>query len=454
MFSAAIVACLLGSSGPEVNVTGYLGSRYSQAQPDGRRGKALGVARSTILTEGNVQLRVEPHEGYELVTDLSLFVNIQSSTPGSLVPAPGNQVVPAELYANLGFHPNVNGLVGRKRVVWGSSFAWNPSDLLNPPKDPTDPAYQRAGAWMARVEAPFEHFTLTALWAPQATRVENGLPRRFLEPPDSGPAQQLWAARLYALVAETDLNLAWYLSDGYADVDRRSHRIAASFSRYFGDYELHVEAIGRRGRDTVIADPRCVRPALAADPTLPFQGCTAVGIPVSARPRLDDPALYAEAIVGSRTVFADESLLSVEYFFNGVGLTGDQFSDRQTALATLVGIAGAGGDVGIGGPLTAETLGQGGAGGQPVRYRFRPVRRHYAFLVYQKPKIADDFTALLTVIAGLEDGSGLAAPGVSWSAREWLNLSLLGFVPWGETASEFGSSPLDWRAVLEARAYY
>src|SRR4029077_9652932 len=89
-------------------------------------------------------------------------------------------VVPGELYFNYSPKPWLNFLIGKKRIVWGSGFAFNPTDLINPPKDPTDPNLQRAGAWVARVELPFKWFTLSALFAPSVLYQYNGLPSQML----------------------------------------------------------------------------------------------------------------------------------------------------------------------------------------------------------------------------------------------------------------------------------
>jgi len=50
--------------------------------------------------------------------------------------------------------------------------------------------------------------------------------------------------------------------------------------------------------------------------------------------------------------------------------------------------------------------------------------------------------------------TGLLAPGLAWSAREWLLLSLFAYVPFGGRDTEYGSLPFRFRAILEARAYY
>ncbi|MBI5544112.1 MAG: hypothetical protein HY901_09505 [Deltaproteobacteria bacterium] len=458
-FLASFAALALAQSdGPSVKAGGFASERLGYALGwDSADPSAPGVARlagvpsATSLTEANLQLRVRLGEGYDVFTDLSLFMSAQSEATGTLPTAAGvtNRIEPSELYANLGFHEHLNGLLGRKRLVWGSGFAWNPTDLLNPLKDPTDPTLQRAGAWMARLEAPFERFTLTGLWAPKIVRTQAGLPSRVFYEPGGREAMQLFAARVYALVQGADMNLMWFWSNRYADSLPHSHRFAASFSRYFlDDYELHVEGIVQRGRDTAVVDPTCLPTEGSLAPLL---ACRATGRPVVTSAGLSDPsALFIKLVVGTRYSFPDESLLSVEYFFNGPGLDSAQFADRLQLLdllPTLYSLSSASLDLGA--LLSGEA-----AAGQPLRFDLRTQRRHYLLLVFQKPRIADDLTASATAIVGLEGPSALLSPSVSWSVREWLSLSLFAFIPAGSASSEFGSLPFRFRALFEARVYY
>ncbi len=463
---AAIALCLVAAAdagGDATRATGYLDLRGGWTLDWGSSDAAPPVAALygpptlSLLTEGNVQLRLRLAAWADLVADVSLFVNMESGATGPLAGALafGNLAVPSELYASLAVAPNLGALVGRKRVVWGSGFAWNPSDLLNPPKDPTDPTFQRAGAWMVRLEAPFERFTATALWAPKVTAIQAGLPRRFLYEPGGSEAEQIFAARVYVLVADADVNLMWFWSNRYADDLPHSQRLAGSFSRYFGEWELHAEAIAQRGRDTLVVDAGCL--PVPGGPIDPLLACAAAGRSPVTRPFEGADAIYAQVVAGTRTTFWDESLLSVEYDYNGTGLTPAQWSDEQRFLAVLPELESLGPtlppDVAARLPDPVALL--GGAGpGQPPRFVFRQQRRHYLLAVFQKPRIADDFTASATAIWGLEDLSGLVAPGLSWSAREWLLLSLFAYVPFGGRDTEYGSLPFRFRAILEARAYY
>jgi hypothetical protein len=412
--------------------------------------RLFGMPAATSLTEANAQLRLTFREGYDLFSDFSLFVNAQSASSGALGTGATASVraEPSEVYLNLGFSEHLNGLIGRKRLVWGSGFAFNPADLLNPPKDPTDLTLQRAGAWMIRLEAPFEHFTLSALWAPKVTQLEGGLPGRFLYQPGGSEAEQLFAVRAYALILKSDVNLMWFWSNRFADTLPHSHRFAASFSRYFfTDYEFHFEGVLQRGRDTLLADPSCLPTGTSFAPLFQCvaQGRSPIGAFLS-----DSKALYTRVIVGSRYTFRDDSLVSLEYLFNGTGLSGAQYDDRNrllSVLPTLVALS----------PVAAaqanSLLGATDAG-QPVRFNLQTLRRHYLFLVYQKPRIADDFSVTATTVVGLEGPSLLFAPSASWSAKEWLTLSLFAFIPVGSTVSEFGSLPFRFRAMLEVRAFY
>ena len=105
--------------------------------------------------------------------------------------------------------------------------------------------------------------------------------------------------------------------------------------------------------------------------------------------------------------------------------------------------------------------------GVPERFVFDPQMRHYLFITYNKPQIFDDFTAQLVMIANLQDLSTIWSPSVSWSATQWLTLSVLGFIPapgldslaasrptGGKKVTEYGNAPLAWRALLEARIFY
>jgi len=209
-----------------------------------------------------------------------------------------------------------------------------------------------------------------------------------------------------------------------------------SFARYFfTDYEFHVEALLSRGSAR----------SFACDPAA--AGCS--DNPTLAPTKLDSKTFYPRVLVGTRRQFTDESLLSVEYYYQGDGYTNLEFSHAVQLMSTNVASTSAGD------PSSAL----------PQRFSFDPMRRHYLFASYSKPRIFDDWTVGAVLIAGLSDLSGLFAPSVSWSTKEWLTLALYGYLPIrglgvGEVSannrkmSEYSLMPFDYRVLFEARVYY
>jgi hypothetical protein len=367
-----------------------------------------------------------------------------------------------ELYVLHEFLPALNVLVGKKRVVWGSGQAYNPTDLLNIRKDPTDPTFQRAGAWMARVEVPLETMAFTAVFAPGLLEQSSGIPRQFVTYPgwdkQDDQAHYLVALRAYALVADADVNLMLFYSNLYGDSFHDKVRVGGSFSRYFfTDYEFHAELLIGSGssRDYVAHD--CVTSGTAAF------ACFQAKTPFVSKSKLDDVSYYPKLLVGSRRQFDDESFLSVEYLYQAEGYSASEFQDQANALDLTLQAKKLGVPPGQIPSLTPPTT----ADGVPQRFTFDPQVRHYLFLTYNKPRIFDDFTAQLVTIVNLQDLSTIWSPSISWSTTEWLTLSALGFFPVpgldslgpkrlsnDRHVTEYGNSPIAYRALLEARIFY
>jgi hypothetical protein len=366
-----------------------------------------------------------------------------------------------ELYVLHEFRPELNVLLGKKRVVWGSGQAYNPTDLLNIRKDPTDPTFQRAGAWMARVEVPLETLAFTAVFAPGLLKQQSGIPQQFLTWPDwdrkDDQAHYLVALRAYALVADADVNLMLFYSNLFNDSFEKKVRFGGSFSRYFfTDYELHTEILIGSGSSRDYVNHDCVASGLIA------LGCAQANTPFVTKSQLTDLTLMPKLLVGSRRQFDDESFVSVEYLYQAEGYTREQFQDQVNGL-DLVQQAKA---LGVPANRIPNLNGTTATDGVPQRFTFDPQVQHYLFVTYNKPRIRDDFTAQLVMIANLQDLSTLWSPSVSWSVTEWMTVSAIGFIPVpgldslaakrlnGTPVTEYGNFPVAYRAVLEARIFY
>ncbi len=461
----------------KVDATGYVTLRGAFARS--RIGGLIPTDSSPQFTgsiEANTQVKVQFLPNSHVYGDLSLLVQAAGNFRGTdangnetVLPArevPQNQPVASlnELYALHEFRPEVNLLLGKKRVVWAPGFAFNPTDIVNGRKDPTDPTTQRLGAWMAKVEVPLEKFTFTALFAPGVTRQFAGLPAQFLVYPEwdkqDDQVHYLAALRAYALLFDSDVNLFFFYGNRYGDAFEKKPRVGASFSRFFfTDYELHVEALFQSGSARDFVTPSCVQDQGAA------VRCGMTGVPFVSKSQLNDPTIRPKVLVGVRRQFNDESLLSLEYLFQSDGYGPAQYQDLVRGLDLLSVARNAGlppGQI----PGASAFFGGASADGVPQRFSFDPTARHYLFASYQKPRIFDDFTAQLVVIANLQDLSTLLTPSISWSTTEWLTLGLFGFVPLpgpdalaakttsGRAVTEYGNLPITFRVLFEARVFY
>lgn len=439
----------------DVTVNGYLDTRLTaQRVRTDRLLPATDTPRVANLTEANLQLRLRWGDRGFALADASFLYQKAGGYPGTGdhdVPAYRPLAVLSESYGSLTLSDHANLTLGKKRVVWGPGFFVNPTDLLNPPKDPTDPLRERAGAWLARVEFPFERFTISAVGAARVMREYAGVPADLLfyppwqrEPP-AGDDEPHFAAslRVYALLADTDVNLESFFTNLYNDAFRDKSRLGLSASRLVGKaLEVHLEALGQLGSARLYPDDVCVPAAILAMSDLPC------------RTRLDDRTLVVRALAGARYTFADDSMLQAEYLFQSDGLSNDEWRRVLDLLAAAAGR-----------PLPGFGPPPAAGAGTPQKYAFEPLRRHYLVLGYVKPRIRDDFTLNLTALASLHDLGGQFAPSLAWSAREWLTLSLDLFAPlpgiasWkedvdGTRTGEFDLQAADWRAFASARAWY
>lgn len=426
--------------GQVVQTTGYVDSRTTGAwtQFDGAPGL-------TELVEGNVQLKLTPHELLKLVTDTSLFWQGAWLVHGGERELPNYRptVVVSELYADVPLQEHFRLVVGKKRIVWGPGLAFNPTDVLNPPKDPTDPTFQRAGAWLAEAEWGFEKVALSAVIATRATQQFAGLPTALVYDPVDRVDRWAFTARLYLLLADIDINVIYAFTNQYNDAFTNKSRVGLTASRVFGSLELHAEAMVYSGSSRITVNGDCVStPAL----------CVFRGTPLAERRELDGTYVNAQALVGGRYQFDSGAFISLEYYFNGEGQPYGDFKN----LATLA----------LANPALAQQAIVGTVDpGTPQKFTLNAFRRHYAAAQVSVPQLWDDWTLGGAAIIGLEDLSMQLVPQVQWMPWEWLQLTLAAYVPIAGLKSEgvevdgthygqFTLSPFQTRLMFQARAFF
>jgi hypothetical protein len=349
----------------------------------------------------------------------------------------------SEAYASIEPIEHLVLTVGKKRTVWSPGLAFSPTDLLNPLRDPSDPSLQRAGFWHARVDVPFELFTITALFAPQVLAEQSAVPTRlFID--DDDELHYSAALRGYALVGEADVN-AWLLwSHQHGDAFENKPRLAVTLSQsLFSIHELHAELLLQTGSTRGTVAPECVETQQTLGACAFFQQ------PIVTQELLDSDFVYPDILVGWRTMPDDGSMIAVEYLYQADGYLRAEFDDVARLLAFVGRFQRAGQDVPV--PSTQGANAGSGTSAVPTRLSFQPLRRHYLFFTYTKPQVLDDFTLSTTMITPVEDLSVLATGSISWAAQQWLTLSLFGFVPIASPArvsADMSGDP--WQAFYEA----
>ncbi|MBI5609099.1 MAG: hypothetical protein HY902_09475 [Deltaproteobacteria bacterium] len=432
------------------------------------------------LTEGNVQLKLSWADKAQALVDAS-FIHQRAwmywgqNAAGERTRLADHDVATfrpaaliAEAYGIYNLGERLNLTLGKKRVLWGPGLAWNPTDLLNPPKDPTDPTLQRAGAWLARLELPMDSWSLSLVGAAKTTRQFAGIPSGLVWYPDNQPAGETrddrphfaLAARLYALVAETDLNAMFYLTQLYNDTFEYKPRLGLTASHVFWNaLEVHAEVLGQLGSSRTYVDGDCVSSLGKA------MVCFSSGKPVARTSLADDDGIRVKALAGARYQFGENAAISAEYFYNAEGYNAEQFGNFVTAASYRQQAAKAGVPIDVISKTFGSMMPSAGDPGSPQKFAFEPLRRHYLFLTYMHPQLADDFTINTVVILGLADGSGQVAPQLTWSARAWCNLSAGAFITLpgiesrgaqvgGQGYTEYGLQPSLWRAFASIRVFY
>jgi hypothetical protein len=421
--------------------TGYVDSRTTGAWT-----QFDGAPHLTELVEGNVQVKLVPHEKVKFFADTSIFwQGAWAIQGGGDVPANYRPTfVASELYADLPLQENFRLLIGKKRIVWGPGMSFNPTDVLNPAKDPTDPTSQRAGAWLAEAEWGFEKAALSLVGAAKVTQSYSGLPTALIKDPTDGTLHYAFAARLYLLLADIDINLIYAFTNLYNDSFEHKSKWGGTLSRVlFGGLEMHGEVLFYTGSSRVIVNESCITQ---------IEVCAILGTPIITRPDLGSNFVNAFALGGFRYQFENNAILSAEYYFNGEGQDPQGFKN----LARMV----------VRYPTQAQAALTGSVDpGSPQKFALSAIRRHYLVLQASVPQIADDWTLSGTVIAGLEDLSMQLVPQVQWMPFEWLQLTASAYIPiagltesgakvLGKNYGQFTLSPFQTRLLLQARAYF
>jgi hypothetical protein len=293
--------------------------------------------------------------------------------------------------------PRLTVDAGKKRVLWGKGYAWNPVGFLNRPKDPDDPDLNLEGRVLLGFdlirsfpEGDLSNLAVTALLLPVADDWANE---------DLGGAGDWNAAvKLYLLWRDTDIDLVFF------DGPEQPFSLGVDFAKNLAEnFEVHGELAFRNDvlRRTADGDRR-VR-----------------------EDRID-------GLLGLRWLNAWETTFIAEYYRNGAGYDG---AELETFFAASEF------------PLPAgETAGD----------QRRDLGKDYFYLkISQKEPFGIlDFTPWIASAVNLRDFSFSVRPGMTWAPLSDLELNLRAAIPVGPPRTEFGETPDAFRAEFWARYYF
>jgi hypothetical protein len=306
-------------------------------------------------------------------------------------------------YLQYGWGSGLSLRVGKQRIAWGSGFAWNPTNRLEPPKNPLNTGLEQEGVWSARMDwvpAPWAGVVLVAV---KGERPSRDFP---VEPP--AEAQRRAAAlRARFLVQDTDVALVY--SGGKGQRTLVGLDIARSLG---GSLSAHAEAATYRGAE--LGPPE--------DDRLFFRIATGV--------------LYNRG----------DSALAAEYFYNGEG---DSQLELDTYLAGLDVAARRIADPSLPPPARATAVSAYQAGVAGALSGGLGLRRHYLHASWTRNGASGRWTLALRGVAGLSDGGVAFTPGVVFAPRGDLTFHLDALVPVGPARSEYLLAP--FRGAVQAR---
>ncbi|MBX7187540.1 MAG: hypothetical protein K1Y01_20515 [Vicinamibacteria bacterium] len=296
--------------------------------------------------------------------------------------------------------------VGRQKTAWGSGLVWNPTDRIEPPKSPANPAAERPGIDAARLDiSPTDWASLT-LVASRAKTTLTDLPGALA--PEMGPA---WtgAVRARLLVQDTDIALTYL-----GGTDQKG-LWGLDLGRTWGAMALHAESALYRGSE--------IDRARSEDTFL----------------RVSTGALWSPG----------DSTLSLEYFFNGEGMNDSQFRAYTARLDRNLGVAN---DPSA--PPSARTAAFA-AWNLDAAIPFGGnlgLRRHYASIAFTRREIAADLSLNLRAVIGLSDGGLIATPGLAYAPTRNVQMSLDLVLLFGPEDAEYKLAPI--KRALQARLKY
>ena len=317
-----------------------------------------------------------------------------------------------EAYASVKPSPLATFNVGKKPYKWGKGYAWNPVAVIDRPKDPANPEEALEGFTGIELDliksfsADLKTAALTTVFLPVTDNVNE----------DFGKTGDNFAAKLYLLYLDTDIDLIWF------DGESRPASYGFDFAKNLTtNFEIHGE---------VLYTPEQKRRVLAQDGTLEL-----------------DNRVDTRYLLGLRFLTENDITTILELYHNENGFTEAEM-DRFFQL--VYDAADAYSDTGDTDLLDkADNLAKSGYGKPQTsrNYLYLKVSQKEPFdLLYTTPGI--------TLILNLEDESYSLSPEITYTGiTNWELRLRLTYIE-GNRFTEYGEKQNEGKSELRIRYYF
>ncbi|MFO7989255.1 MAG: hypothetical protein ACQEQ5_07720 [Thermodesulfobacteriota bacterium] len=298
-----------------------------------------------------------------------------------------------EGYVSISPSLNLTLDAGKKPVLWGTGYAWNPAGFLNRTKDPDDPGLNLEGRTYLGLDyiksfydSALNNIGITAMILP----VIDGFANTEL-----GENKDVNAAvKLYFLWHDTDIDLIWFNGPD------QPHSFGIDFAKNLAPhFAVHGELAVQKDVEV---------PAVKPDGTTGLIQETQVS-----------------GLVGLRYLNTHDTTFIAEYYHNGAG------QDDLWAIPASTG----------------STI---------SRATQRNPGRDYLYVKISQKEPADILylTTWMATVVNLHDHSFNLLPGLTWTPVTNLEISGRVGIPLGSAHTEFGEKPDRFRPEVWMRYYF
>ena len=303
--------------------------------------------------------------------------------------------------------------MGKKSYRWGKGYAWNPVAFVERAKDSGNPDRAREGFWtlgfdwIRTFDGPLQTIAFTPLILPNDGDFNT----------DFGQAgHNNFAAKLYILYRNVDIDFM------VLDQGSRSARYGVDFANNISpNFAIHGELAYIKDVSRRTITPSCTQGLRQTEDVLSY-------------------------LLGLRYRTDDDATFIFEYYFNGAG----NYEQDQRQFYECVHRAWDTGDDSflVGLPLDRDL--DKGPFTKP-----NPMRKYLNLRIWwNEPFNTLYFVPGLQVLYNVEDQSYSISPELNYSGIDNLDIRLRATVPIGDSLTEWGEKPNDYKIELRLRYYF